>query len=207
MINLCRSLLSRPACKSLIVEQIRSYFRNQFLELSDKDWLAISSKLTRVEFPKKTLILKRGQVENYVSFIEEGIVRYYIPKENKELTFELTFANDFVGAYDSFLTRLPSVYHVETIAKTILWRISYDDVQTLFSEMEAGNLMGRLASEKLYLEKAKREFSFLNDTAEQRYLNLFTEQPELIKKIPLQYIAAYIGITPQALSRIRRRIS
>jgi len=59
----------------------------------------------------------------------------------------------------------------------------------------------------LFLKKSKRELSLLHESAEQRYLNLFTEQPELIKQIPLKYIASYIGITPQALSRIRKRIS
>ena len=70
-----------------------------------------------------------------------------------------------------------------------------------------GNKIGRHASEDLYLKKAKRELSLLNDTAEQRYLNLFTEQPHMLKHIPLKYIASYIGITPQALSRIRKRIT
>jgi Cyclic nucleotide-binding domain. len=189
------------------VEQIKHFFRNKYADFTEQDWHRIASKFIQQEFPKKTLILKKGQVERYVSFIEEGIVRYYIPKENKEITFELTFANDFIGAYDSFLTRQPSVYHIETITPTKLWRLSYEDVQTLYRETERGNLIGRLATEKLFLEKVKREISFLNDTAEERYLNLLTEQPELIKKIPLQYIASYIGITPQALSRIRRRIS
>jgi|SRR5690554_2092032 len=189
------------------MHQIKSFFQNQYADFSEEDWLMISSKFIMQEFPKKTLILKKGNVENYVSFIEEGIVRYYIPKEYKEVTFEFTFSNDFIGAYDSFLTRLPSVYHIETITQTKLWRLSYHNLQMLYQDTEKGNLIGRLASEKLFLEKVKREISLLNDSAEERYLNLFTEQPELIKKIPLQYIASYIGITPQALSRIRRRIS
>lgn len=189
------------------MEQLKSYFQKNYTDFSEEDWPSISSKFIRCEFAKKTLILEEGQVEDYISFIEEGIVRYYIPKENKELTFELTFAADFCGAYDSFLSRLPSGYHVETLTKTVLWRLSYSDLQLLYQETETGNLIGRIGSEKLFLEKAKRELSLLNDTAEQRYLNLFTEQPNLIQKIPLQYIASYIGITPQALSRIRRRIS
>lgn len=191
----------------MLMEKIRAFFQNIFDDFSDQDWQIVSSRLSRQEFQKKALILKKGQVENFVSFIEQGIVRYYIPRENKEITFELTFANDFIGAYDSFLTRTPSVYHVEAITRTTLWRLTYDDVQELYRTTESGNLIGRLSSERLFLEKARRELSLLNDTAEQRYLNLFTEQPEIIKKVPLQYIASYIGITPQALSRIRKRIS
>jgi hypothetical protein len=85
--------------------------------------------------------------------------------------------------------------------------VSYNDLQEIYRETEVGNLIGRQAGEDLFLKKSKRELSLLDDTAEQRYLNLFTEQPHLIKQIPLKYIASYIGITPQALSRIRGRIS
>lgn len=64
-----------------------------------------------------------------------------------------------------------------------------------------------MSSERLFLIKSKREQSLLNESAETRYLNLFTQRPKLIKEIPLKYIASYIGVTPQALSRIRKRIS
>ena len=62
-------------------------------------------------------------------------------------------------------------------------------------------------AEKMFLLKSKRELSLLNKSAEERYLNLFTERPILLQQIPLKYIASYIGVTPQALSRIRKRIS
>jgi CRP-like cAMP-binding protein len=189
------------------VERIRTFFQ-KYADLSDEDWAAVSSRFSRHEVPKKGCTLEVGQVENFISFIETGIVRYFIPKEDRnEITFELTFADDFMGAYDSFLTRQPSSYCVQALSDTVLWRLSYDDVQSLYRETRLGNLVGRLASERMYLEKARRELSFLNENAEQRYLRLLTEQPNLIQHIPLQYIASYIGVTPQALSRIRRRIS
>lgn len=189
------------------MERIRTFFQ-KYADLSDQDWAAISSRFSRHEIAKKAFTLQVGQVENFVSFIEEGIVRYFIPKDDdKEITFELTFADDFMGAYDSFLTRQPSSYCVQALSHTVLWRLSYDDVQSLYRDTKLGNFMGRVACERLYLEKARRELSFLTENAEQRYLRLFTEQPNLVKHIPLQYIASYIGVTPQALSRIRKRIS
>lgn len=175
-------------------------------KLSDEDWNIFSSKLIRQEFPKKTAILQNGHIENYLSFIEKGILRYYIPSENKDLTFTFVFDGEFTSGYDSFITRLPVNYTIEALSDTILWRISYDDLQDIYAETKIGNAIGRLASEGLFIKKSKRELSLLNDSAEQRYLNLFTEQPHLIQKIPQKYLASYIGITPQALSRIRKRI-
>lgn len=187
------------------MEQIRIYFERT-TKLTDKDWCLFSSKLTRQEFPKKQLLLKTGQTENYLSFIEAGIMRFYIPREKNDLTFAFAFGNGFVSGYDSFLTGVQSTYNIETLTKTTLWRLTHDDLQEIYNKTEIGNKIGRLASEELYLKKSKRELSLLNETGEQRYLNLFTEQPHLIKHIPLKYIASYIGITPQALSRIRNRI-
>ena len=188
------------------MEKIREYFE-RIVPLSDRDWQLFSSKLTRHEFPKKAVLLKTGQTENYLSFIERGMVRYYIPKDENDVTFTFAFANSFISAYDSFLTRQPSHYQIQALTDTTLWRLTYDDLQAIYKETEAGQTIGRHASEAIFLSKSKRELSLLNDSAEQRYLNLFTEQPQLIRQIPLKYIASYIGVTPQGLSRIRRRIT
>ncbi|MAX81101.1 MAG: CarD family transcriptional regulator [Crocinitomicaceae bacterium] len=185
---------------------IRTYFE-QLTPLSDQDWEIFSSKLVRETFPKKTQLLAVGQTENYLSFVASGIVRLYIPHSENDLTFGFVFENGFVSAYDSFLTQSSSVYAVECLTKTELWRISYRDLQTIYKESEAGNIIGRMASEELFLLKSKRELSLLNDSAEERYQKLFSERPELIRQVPLKYIASYIGVTPQALSRIRKRIS
>lgn len=186
-------------------------FIRRHLELSaaltDKDWAFFSSKLVREEFPKKSPLVKIGQIENCLSFVETGIIRFYIPKEEKnDITFSFTFENNFTSAYESFLTRKPSAYQIETLTPVVLWRLTFSDLQEIYAETSIGNTIGRLAAESIYLETSKRELSLLDQTAEQRYLSLFTEQPQMIQKIPLKYLASYIGITPQALSRIRRRI-
>lgn len=175
--------------------------------LTDRDWEVFSTRLEQVDFPKKTLLLKAGQTEHYLSFLEKGVIRYYFPDIDRELTFDFGFEGEFASGYDSFLTRQPSMYQIETLVPSVLWRISYEGLQEVYRHTRVGNSIGRLAAEGLYLKKSRREKSLLRDTAEERYLKLFKEQPQLIRSIPLKYIAAYIGITPQALSRIRGRIS
>jgi CRP-like cAMP-binding protein len=187
---------------------IREYIE-KIVVISDKDWQLFSSKLENRVFKKRSKILDVGETENYISFIESGIARFLIPKEeeDKDITFGFCFKNEFISAYDSFLTRKPSLYQLEALTNISMWSISYQDLQEVYEKTAIGNLIGRLSSERLFLIKSKREQSLLNESAEQRYLNLFTERPNLIKEIPLKYIASYIGVTPQALSRIRKRIS
>lgn len=190
------------------MKHIREYIEKT-VAISDKDWQLFSSKLENNIFKKKTTILDLGETENYISFIESGIARFVIPKEDeeKDVTFGFCFKNEFVSAYDSFLTRKPSLYKLQALTEMSTWRISYKDLQEVYQKTTVGNQIGRLSSERLFLIKSKREQSLLNNSAEERYLNLFKERPNLIKEIPLKYVASYIGVTAQALSRIRKRIS
>lgn len=187
------------------MSKIKDFF-SRLSPLKEEYWQLFYSKLEKREFPKKAIILKQGEVENYLSFVENGIVRHYFEKINGDITFDFTFEGNFFSAYKSFLARTPSEYNIQSLTNVTLYSISYENLQKVYKQTPKGNMFGRFAAERLYLEKFNRELSLLTETAEQRYLNLFKEQPKLIKEIPLQYIASYIGITPQALSRIRKRI-
>ena len=182
---------------------------HQLSEITDADWEFFSSKLKRQDIPRKTTFLKLGEIENKISFIIKGVVRLYLPKSDpsKEITFGFCFKEQFISAYDSFLTRTPSLYELQTLTDTTVLSITYQDLQEVYKTTQIGNLIGRLTAERLFLVKSKREQTLLNDSAEQRYLNLFKDYPEIFKEVQLKYISSYIGVTPQGLSRIRKRIS
>lgn len=189
------------------VEQIKAYL-DQMASISEVDWNFFMSKLQRRVIPKKDVFLKLDEIENTISFIESGVVRLFIPKEDpeKEITFGFSFKNQFISAYDSFLTQEPSAYQLQALTETTLLSITYEDLQAVYKKTQIGNLIGRLTAERLFLLKSKREQNLLNLSAEQRYVKLFKERPELLKVIPLKYISSYIGVTAQALSRIRKRL-
>ncbi len=188
------------------MEEVKKFI-DTICPMHPSDWDFFSSKLHKETISKKSTLLKIGAIENFMSFISEGVVRFYIPKEENELTFGFLFENEFVTAYDSFITQTPSQYQIETLTNTTLWRISFEDLQEVYRLTKSGNEIGRRMAENMFLIKSKREISLLNKTAEERYLDLFSERPQLLKQIPLKYIASYIGVTPQALSRIRKRIT
>lgn len=185
---------------------IREYYE-RIIKLQEREWEFIASHFDRKVFAKNEIITRRGQTENYLYFVETGLVRFYIPDDENELTFNFCFDKEFTCAYNSFLTRTPSEYELQAMTESAVWQISYDDMQKVYAQTQAGNYLGRFVSEKLFLQKSKRELSLLKHTARERYLNLFHEQPDILKFIPLKYVASYIGITPQALSRIRRQIA
>ncbi|WP_179375675.1 Crp/Fnr family transcriptional regulator [Winogradskyella wichelsiae] len=189
------------------MQQIKDYL-DQLATISQPDWDFFTSKLQRRTIKKKSIFLKIDEIENHISFIESGVVRLFIPKENpsKEITFGFSFKDQFVSAYDSFLTQTPSAYQLQALTDTTLLSMTYSDLQEVYKNTQIGNIIGRLTAERLFLLKSKREQNLLNLTAEERYLKLFKERPELLKIIPLKYISSYIGVTAQALSRIRKRL-
>ena len=105
------------------MQQIKAYLE-QIATITNSDWEFFTSKLHRRVIPKKTIFLKFNETENHISFIESGVVRLYIPNEDleKETTFGFSFENQFISAYDSFLTQQPSVYELQALTKTTILR-------------------------------------------------------------------------------------
>lgn len=189
------------------MELIKQYLLSKGIPLEEKQWAEFTKKNIRTEYKKKDIILKVGEVENYLSFVETGIARLFFEKDNKDLTIRFVFNYQYLTVYDSFTQRTPSRCNVEALTDIVVWRVHYNDLQELYKSHTVGNLIGRLTVENLYVEKLNREFSLLSESAEERYLKIMKEQPNLFQILPLKHIASYMGITPQALSRIRKRIS
>lgn len=159
-------------------------------------------------YPKNTVLLQPGEIANHLYFINSGIIRYYIPKKvGNDITFGFSFDNEFAGAYDAFVTRNPCRYGLETQRKTEVISLTYDQVQILYETTNMGNKIGRLLTEDSVVRKFDRELSLLEFTPEEYYKMLHKTRPNILKHIPLKYIASYIGITPQSLSRIRKRMT
>ncbi|MFT4752554.1 MAG: CRP-like cAMP-binding protein [Salibacteraceae bacterium] len=187
------------------MEAVREYFKN-IPGFNQSLWEALSSKLEKKIYPKKTTLVEIGDIENYIWFIESGDVRFVIPTFEDELTFGFAFSHEFFSAYDSFITKEPCAYQLKTISDCVIYRIHRDDLEALYERLPTAEKIGRQMIEATFIIKKKREMSFLTQSAEERYLALFTSKPAIIKTMPLKYVASYIGITPQALSRIRARI-
>lgn len=175
--------------------------------ISDSDWSIIEPLFKRKALSKNEVLLRIGEIERYLYFIEDGILRSYVNRDDSEITLEFSFQNTLFSSYESFIRQERSQINVQAITEVFIWRVSFDDLQKIYQKTVIGNYIGRIAAENLYIEKSIRELDLLTKTATERYLDLFKIQPKLIQSIPLKYIASYLGITPQALSRIRRNIS
>ncbi|POY35094.1 CarD family transcriptional regulator [Solitalea longa] len=187
------------------MQALINYFTVQgFLEESLKAFL---SCIKPRKFKANDFIMAAGQTENYLSFISSGAVRYFVLVDDKETTFDFAFANSFYCAYDSFYDRKPSQLFIQAVTDCELYSISYQNLTELYKQCDTARLLGQLATESLLSKKVKRELDLLTKSPAERYLNLFSQNPKLIEQIPQKFIASYIGVVPETLSRIRKRIS
>lgn len=184
---------------------IRQYFDKQAL-LGDSEWDMFKSKLIERKFNKGEMIIKEGEVENYLSFLVRGYVRnFYITKKGDEITTEFV-SGGFASVYDSYLSREKSLVYMEALDNVVMLSINYNDLNELYQKSKTGERLGRLNAESYLLYMFKRRLSLLTLSAEERYLELINENPKLLNYAKLQHIASYLGIKPESLSRIRKNI-
>lgn len=187
------------------MQSLITYFTK--IGFSENDLKAFLSCIKTRKFSANEMILSNGQLENYLSFIDTGVVRYYVIAKNKEVTFDFAFKNSFYCAYDSFYSRAKTEVYIQAITDCQLYSISYENLQILYKKCETAKKLSHIATEFLLSKKVKRELYFLTKTSQERYEVLLKEQPKYIQQIPLKYLASYIGVVPETLSRIRKRIS
>ncbi|MBT1711860.1 Crp/Fnr family transcriptional regulator [Fulvivirgaceae bacterium PWU5] len=150
--------------------------------------------------------LEEGQLCRYVGFIEEGLVRYHMNDNGSQKTLYFSKEGEFVSNYQSFLPREPSNTSIQAIEDTALQVINYENLQQLYSGVSEGEKLGRLAIENVFLSSLQQLKSFYKDSPAERYQQFLRSYPSLAQRIPQYHIASYVGIKPQSLSRIRKRM-
>lgn len=164
----------------------------------------IWNELTEFRFSKNTPIPK-----DVLCFLEEGVVRKYILDEKYELPKEICM--DFFLPGDIFTAKadneIESQYIYESISEGKLWYVSMDIVRKLFASSLLCSAVQKVFMDEKLREKNIREIQLLKSSPQEVYTYLLKNKPQFIQRVPLKYLSSYIGVTPQALSRIRKRIN
>ena len=156
----------------------------------------------------KTSLLQPGRVCEAVYFVESGFARSFtFDSEGNEITTELYGVGDYANDFISFFRRTPAMEAFETMSECVVWKITYDDVQTAFHGMPTFREYGRLLLIQNYARLKTRTLSMIQLNAEQRYAKLINENPSVFQHVPLNNISYYLGITDSSLSRIRKNFS
>ncbi len=178
---------------------------DSFKTLTESERNFVVERFQPLEFQKGDFLVQEGQVCEQLLFITEGYFRVYVLKDIDENTVHLAGANDFVSAYSSFISRSPSFEYVQAVTDAKGLAISSEDLETLYRNSPKIERVGRLILESLFVKKENRVIDFIKHTSQERYNKLLEVNPEIIFNVPLQYIASYLGVKPETLSRIRAK--
>lgn len=183
-------------------------FIEQKVSLSEHEKELIASKISIVDYKKGEELLKLNQLSNKLYFVLSGIYRVYQLNDGKEITsyFNYKNRNPFVASFVSLLTQKPSKEIIECIEDGQLLSINYSDWLDLYEKSQNINSFGRIMAEYNYILAIERIESLQYHQAKDRYLSFMKLYPNLLNMIPHHYIASYLGITPESLSRVRKEI-
>ncbi len=170
------------------------------------DEASVSLKSTPRKFAKGEVLVKAGDLETKFYFLIKGIVEVSIPGE-KDWIYDFFFPNSVLAAYSSLLTGKASKITITAIEDCEVEEYDWTELKDQYKTSLGANQMGRFITEQIFLLRSKREIDFLSKSAEKRYEELIQSQPDLILKIPVHRIARYLGIHPESLSRIRKKMN
>jgi CRP-like cAMP-binding protein len=157
------------------------------------------------ELPKKGYLLKEGFVCRNISFIEKGILRCFYGKDDKEISSWFMKEGDVIISVESFFHQSVSYENIQALEECTLYYINYNELQYIYRHFPEFNFVGRVLTERYYNLSEQRLFSLRMQRAQERYQFLLEHFPEIIKRVPSKYIASYLSITEETLSRIRSR--
>lgn len=175
-----------------------------FTESEISEFTKISSIKT---FKPKSNFISAGQTPTEFGFVLSGLFRYvYISDEGKEFTKVFMPERSFISSYSAMISKSPSYFFIESIEDSKVLATSYQNWQKLNEQNPRWNLLLVKLLEKGYAIKEKREREFLLLDAESRYRIFLEEYPTIEHRVRQHMVASYLGITPIALSRIRRKM-
>lgn len=175
------------------------------MEMPESDKLLCFKYFEPVCYPKNTIVERAGKIPQHQYFIASGIMRnFYTNDLGEEITTDMNNEPRFFTSYHHFANRTISNENIECVTDCSLLRIKRDNEDILYAE----SIILSKYTIILFQHIIEREKVRINElatlSAKERYLKFIVNKPNIIKSVPLQYIASYLGITPETISRIRR---
>jgi len=174
--------------------------------LTDNELKLLDKYFEPASFDKKDYLLTDGNVCNFIAFISQGAIRHFHVKNGVEKTCDLSFDNSSVTDFQSFTLGTPCIMNLQALETTTVFVITKKNLTELYKECGKYETFGRLMAEQVAQRATEIAMSFSSDKPEERYLKLIKSHPDIFQRVQQKYIANFLGISPESLSRIRNRI-
>jgi CRP-like cAMP-binding protein len=180
---------------------------NEKVKLSPDESALVKTFFISKKLRKRQYLLNEGDVSLYTAFVEKGLLRSYtIDDKATEHVIQFALEGWWITDMYSFLTSEPASYNIDAVEDSellLLTQAAMDDMLLKVPKMER---YFRILQQNSLIALQRRLIGSLSFTAEEKYLKLIASYPDIVQRVPQQYIASYLGITPETLSRIRKQV-
>jgi CRP-like cAMP-binding protein len=184
-----------------------SKFISHYIEYSHDELIAVAPYIQVVNLKKNEVFISEGDIARKIAFTNKGYLRVFFNHAGDEITRDITPLNSFATALPSFISQKPSWEAISAITDCELFVISKENLDALYAKYPKWEHLGRRIIEDMFVEAQQRLYLFITATAEERYKIFVKRYPDIIKDVPLKYIADYLGIKIQSLSRLRKTVA
>ena len=181
-------------------------FVNQIIALNSEQQEALRAVLKLKTIKRKEHLLREGQVCNFAAFIVTGSLRYYYLIEGEEYTGQFFFEHGWYADYESYITGKPTTENIQALEHCEVLLLYKQDLERLYAQYPVFEKFGRIMVERAFLGLKNKNKMLTLESPEERYLSMINERPMVFERVPLKYIASYLSIQPESLSRIRKRL-
>lgn len=187
-------------------EKFIDYF-SRFMPLTEEEKAAIREGAHIQNFPKGTILLKEGEISKAVYFILKGCIRQYYIIDGEEKTSNFFTEEQWVISLNSHSQKIPADHYFDCLEDCTLVIGTEEEYNPMYAAFPKFEIISRNIIEKQYGSQQVLQASYVTYTAEQRYLSLLKHRSDLINRVPQYQLASYIGVKPESLSRIRKRLA
>lgn len=180
---------------------------SRFIDCNEAENQAFLNALVVKKVKKKEHLLVQGDVCNFGIFIIEGCIRYYYLEDGVEATGNFFFENSWYADIESFLNGKPSLLYIETLEDCELYYLYKHDFDKLIRDYPVFSMFLPNMMERSIKGLTNRNKAMLTFSIEERYLRFIKDRPKVMERVPLKYVASYLGIKPESLSRLRTRLT
>ena len=154
---------------------------------------------------KKQYLLRAGHISRQICFIESGLLRCFYEHGDTEVSSCFMKEGDVIVSVESFFKQKPSYESIQALEETTVHYISYDELQFIYKNFLEFNFVARVLAEHYYTLSEQRLYSLRMQRSQERYEHLIKNFPEIILRVPSKFIASYLGISEETLSRIKSK--
>jgi CRP-like cAMP-binding protein len=181
-------------------------FIRRIIQPNAEEWEAFTRIVSVKKLKKKDLLLQEGQICNFIAFLNSGVMREYSFQNDKETTVDFVSDNQFTCDFQSFIMQVPSMQYLEALTDVDLLILKKEDINSLYDRYKIWERFGRLIIENVFCSAEAKRKKIISTSHDEQYRKFAADYPQIVQQVPQYYIASYLGLTPEHLSRLRKKV-